>query len=334
MNHFMLWCLVALLLLFIPAKALPAKRSEEDGKTLVHPETLKNIEKLIEHDILLNLQEANLGRDPEYAAESCKQIGELKSDADSGYYWVKRLSEPIGVYCMIDGDDQHDMSGGWMRVAHMDMTECNSECLPGLEYISVEGRRLCRRPREQVPGCASTSLDVHGIAYSKVCGKIVGYQYFNTWAFGANRYNSDGIDGVYLDGISVTYGSPRQHIFSLAAAMDDVLYMRFASGFYHVQCPCFTSNITFTGEMPEFVEEDYYCETGSRGGREVKYYFDDPLWDGKGCGDTNPCCQRGGPWFCKDLNQTVTDNVELRACANCLNGCDDFVIESVELYVQ
>ena len=71
---------------------------------------------------------------------------------------------------------------------------------------------------------------------------------------------------------------------------------------------------------------DQYCETGGRTPVEQRYYFDDlddPLCDGEGCEGEYECCDRGGPWFCKQLPQPTQDDIELSVCNN--NGNEDAV---------
>ena len=59
----------------------------------------------------------------------------------------------------------------------------------------------------------------------------------------------------------------------------------------------------------------YFCDTGSRDRFQLIFYPDDPLWDGVGCGPTSTCCSfNNPPWFCKQLPQPTTDNIELRLC--------------------
>ena len=65
-------------------------------------------------------------------------------------------------------------------------------------------------------------FSTQGIQYSQVCGRIIGYQFGGTQAF---RYVIEGnpqtINDPYVDGVSLTYGSPRQHIWTFAAAIDE-----------------------------------------------------------------------------------------------------------------
>ena len=65
---------------------------------------------------------------------------------------------------------------------------------------------------------------------------------------------------------------------------------------------------------------------------------DDPLWDGKGCGSP-PCCELSyppgvtAPWFCRQLPQTTTDDIEARICCDYAHD-QDTPLEVVELYVR
>ena len=66
-----------------------------------------------------------------------------------------------------------------------------------------------------------------------------------------------------------------------------------------------------------------------------RFYHGDPLWDGSGCSDTSSCCAfNNPPWFCKQLPQPTSDDIEMRVCLNGQNTVEDIALETVELYVQ
>ena len=289
----------------------------------VSSNALQLIEDIIKQEIHSNLVKTYLGLAPEYAASSCKQIADLKPHYDSSYYWIQGVSGAVGVYCEMGTKDKFDQSGGWMRIANVDMRNNHSQCPPGLVYNVTEGRRLCRK-LSLAPGCSSTTFSTQGVEYNKVCGKVIGYQYYVTYGFGPSRY-TPGINETYVDGVSITHGSPRQHVWSFAAA-------NYELSSKHVNCRCLHPLLSFTGVIPSFVGEDYYCETGSRTSVQQRYYFDDPLWDGEGCEGENECCDRGGPWFCKQLPQPTRNDIKLRVCTN--NGNEDVVLEQIEFYIQ
>ena len=113
-----------------------------------------------------------------------------------------------------------------------------------------------------------------------------------------------------MDGVSLTHGNPRQHIWTFAAAQDE--FGTFPSG----NCPCINTNQAAQATPPPaFVGNDYFCDTGSEERVQVAFYGDDPLWDGAGCGPLNTCCSfNTPPWFYKQLPQPTTDDIEMRVC--------------------
>ena len=255
---------------------------------------------------------------------SCKYI---EQGSPSGYYWIQRPTAGYAsqVYC--DMTKRCNSTGGWMRVAKFDMTNHTNHCPQGFRRITSP-KRLCRR--KSGVGCLSTTFPAHETQYQKVCGRINGYQYHFTDAFGPYNLNhSITIDGTYIDGISITHGhNPRKHIWSFAAALDEV------HGGGDV-CPCTKTDTEYTGRIPPFVGQDYFCDTGSRYHIHGRTYTHDPLWDGHGCGSRSTCCSfNSPPWFCKQLPQLTTDDIELRLCNDQGTEDEDVLIEIIELYVQ
>ena len=69
-------------------------------------------------------------------------------------------------------------------------------------------------------------------------------------------------------------------------------------------CPC-TNTITASQATPppDFVNNDYFCDTGASG-----TFSADPLWDGAGCGPLNTSCSFNSlPWFYKQLSQPTIE---------------------------
>ena len=210
------------------------------------------------------------------------------------------------------------------------MTDPTQQCPVGFKLITrtEPPLRTCGRPDGHTLGCVSTTFPVHGIEYSHVCGRIVGYQIGTPDAF---FFQSEGIDSYYIGGYSLTHGQPREHIWTFAGAAGE----EFPYG-SHV-CPCTRNTGTYGGTVPSFIGEDYFCDTAIRGSTEDlgSLYPNDPLWDGQGCGSTSTCCEfNNPPWFCKQLPQPTTDNIELRLCENSPPSDDDSPFEVVELYIQ
>ena len=262
-------------------------------------------------------------------ASSCSDIPQ---DSPSGEYWIQNnnTNSPVQVYCDMNRNCSCNTTGRWTRVANLDMTDPSQQCPDGFRLVNrtTAPLRTCGRPGP--PGCVSTTFPVHGIEYSHVCGRVIGYQFNSINAFWSSYKNNQlSIDDFYVDGVSLTHGqSPRQHIWTFAAAADETRAQEFV-------CPCTRPDLNYTGVVPPFIGQDYFCETGSRDRFQKLSYADDPLWDGQGCGGTSTCCSfNNPPWFCKQLPQPTTDDIELRLCADQGISDEDTPLEIVEIYVK
>ena len=116
----------------------------------------------------------------------------------------------------MDADCQN-MTGGWMRVAYIDMRNSSHQCPTGLTLKTrgSEPQKLCDRTPH---GCASNTYTAHGISYSHVYGRIKAYQNEYSAAF---YFYTRSIDETYIFGVSLTHGqNPRKHIWTFAGASD------------------------------------------------------------------------------------------------------------------
>ena len=165
-------------------------------------------------------------------ASSCSDIS---LDSPSGEYWIQTNSSisPVQVYCNTNQRNcSCNTTGGWARVANLNMTDSTQQCPVGFKLITrtEPPLRTCGRPDGHRQGCVSTTFPVHGVQYSRVCGRIIAYQIgtpsgINDWLF------SNNIETHYVAGISLTHGSPRQHIWTFINAQGE--------GFGGDQtCPC------------------------------------------------------------------------------------------------
>ena len=165
------------------------------------------------------------GKSPSHAAVSCKEIYDYDPNIPSGPYWIKTLDgTAVSRFCDMTRTCG-GVTGGWMQVTKLDMRNSSSRCPSGLRERVHPTKRLCGMGIDG-GGCSHVNFLTNGIGYNQVCGKIIAYQYGNTNAFG---YAGTGtgqpryIDGNYLDGVSLTHGrSPRKHIWTFAAAYDEV----------------------------------------------------------------------------------------------------------------
>ena len=65
--------------------------------------------------------------------------------------------------------------GLWYPVASRDMTDPQQQCPTGWREYNESSVRACGRPVTDSSSCASVSYTTRG-QYSKVCGRVIGYQ--------------------------------------------------------------------------------------------------------------------------------------------------------------
>ena len=275
-----------------------------------------------------------MGLAPCNPAKSCAEIFNKTNSVPSGYYWLKSDNDSVvNVYCDMTLTCK-GVGGGWMQVVRLNMTNTSHQCPPGTRLRTDLTKRVCANNLTSA-GCSSTLFAVHGIEYNQVCGKIIAYQDKSPDAFGTLNQvtRSNNIDGNYIDGITLTHGSnPREHIWSFAAALDEVGDFELWKGY----CPCININFpSSTSQPPSFVGNDYFCDTGSQSRWVYIFYPDDPLWDGAGCGPANTCCSLNNPpWFLKQLPSSTTDDIEMRICRDQPASDEGTPIEIIRLYVR
>ena len=214
--------------------------------------------------------------------------------------------------------------GLWYRVAHLNMSDPTEQCPSNWRKYrnDTSGVRACGRPMSSVGTCAAHNYTTDHGQYSRVCGRIIGYQVASPDAFHSNR----SIDEGYADGVSITHGHPRTHIWSYISGVtenENVFYI----------CPCAYSNAI---QPPSFVDDNYYCESGVPVTWEPDtLYSMDKLWDGQQCENEGTCCTtKSPPWFSVELPNPTSDDIEVRICGDEETSNEDTPIELLELYIQ
>ena len=264
----------------------------------------------------------------QFYKSSCADLHETYPDFKSGSYNIILTNGSIvTVYCDMEGMNC-DEEGGWTRVAYLNMTEPGTTCPSGLTqtgHVNIN-HDVCGQPTPSSAGCYSTFFSTYRINYTKVCGEVRGYQFGSPDSFATGTSN---IDTYYVHGVSITYDSnPRQHIWT------------YAGGWYETYlnsegCPC--NSGSYAPLPPSFVGNDYYCESGLNDSNwSPILYADDPLWDGQNCnGPESTCCTNPNmPWFLKTLNETTTDDIELRVCSNAGLPNEGTPLDVIEIYVK
>ena len=247
-----------------------------------------------------------LGEIPLCPASSCKEIAETRlGKSPTGFHWLSYGDKLLNIYC----GDEFPVEEGWMRIANVSSA---SGCPAGLQQLTVGGRTICRKTVDT--GCSSVTFSTGGVSYSRVCGRVYGYGKRTPDGFVRHTFCPDcTLDQQYLDGVSITHGSPRQHIWSLGVSGNPDF------------CPC-RSNPS----IPPAVGEDYFCDVETMD----TYASNDRLWDGEDClAGSEACCNRAN-WFCKDLPEPTSDSIEFRLCTDEGRTNEDVYIEHVEIYVK
>ena len=314
--------------------------SPEEVRQRLQDATNNEISNLLRNNLpaLVRCSDRNLGQWKHCPAASCSDIdAQSPILRPSGFYWIRSSSGTVvQVYCDMDRVCGCSGTGGWTRVAYLNMADPSQQCPSAwaLQTRTSEPRRLCGRDRSG-SGCDSVTYTTFGLNYSQVCGRVRGYQYGAPDAFWNRR--SQTIEGDYVDGVSLTHGSPgsSQHIWTFAAGIVE----NNPSSYPQWSCPC-ADRATALSLVPSFVGNDYFCESGDPNSTYTFMFFpNDPLWDGQGCGAAS-CCELSyppgvtPPWFCKQLPQTTTDDIEVRICGDQEIANEDTRVELIELYIN
>jgi hypothetical protein len=219
------------------------------------------------------------------------------------------------------------VTGGWTRVVDVDFNDSSNACPSGFRE-DIDSVRTCVKGADAITGCTSIEYSASHLTYSSVCGKMIAYQAGTTEAFARLIVLSGSltIDSQYLDGISLTRGNPREHVWSFAMGVTESRNDRFG-------CPCNTGSSESV--MNTFVANDYFCDSAASIIDANARYLDNPLFDGVGCAMTNQCCSfNNPPWFYRQLPQATADDLEIRACRDENGSGENSLIQSIELYVR
>ena len=266
---------------------------------------------------------------------SCEEIYRInkQSRGMSGDYWINTTTDVRQVYCDMELECGGH-KGGWMRIANLDTTRGDS-CPEGWGSITSP-LAACRSANDNA-GCYPIEFPVNGVSYHKVCGQARGYQVHTTDAFGGPRrdrgstYVKD-INGAYVDGLSITIGSPRKHVWTYASGNNDNNTAFTDQTEDDHSCPC----AAIPGPSPAFVHDNYYCESGADGGQVNNIYMSDPLWDGSQCDgpDDNCCAEADQPWFFRQFHVAYQSDVEARICADEGYNNEGVLVDRLQLFVM
>ena len=234
--------------------------------------------------------------------------------------------------CNVDNNQSRCgiFSPNWRLVAYINTTQGPGQCPSGLvEHVnSTINQSACGRSIDV--GCSSVTYPAGG-SYTNICGQVRGYQFSSPNAFtGASGHS---INDAYVDGISVTRGNPRKHVWTYTSYFHE----QFTDSNYDgCLCQQSKSSSSYYSRVFSFVGQDYYCETAFANGTGTdRIAWENPLWDGAGstCGNEGRCCATFG-WFHKTVSPSTSDYIEVRWCADQARSNEDVLTDLVEIWVM
>ncbi len=219
--------------------------------------------------------------------------------------------------------------GTSQRAAYLNISDPTTECPSNWRLYEGEVRACGSNTTNG--GCSSARFSTN-TPYNHVFGRIIGYQKGSPDAFDTVLGSAFTIEEAYVDGVSLTYGATgsRKHIWTFVMALhyEDPLYGT------RIGCECTNINYNWTEPFPSFIGNNYFCESGNAGPGydHTQLYPEDPVWDGQGCPSTSTCCTNGPPWFCASLNETTTEDLEIRICQDQPQTDEDVLVSLIDIY--
>ena len=213
--------------------------------------------------------------------------------------------------------------GLWYRVAYLNMTDPSQQCPPAWREYNENGIRACGRLTVTGGSCA-TKCCLTSNQYSRVCGRVIGYQDSTPDAF--NVQNNE----IGLDGVTIIYGPQNHHVWSYVAGEQETSNSPST-------CPCSHANDK-ARMSPQYIGDNYYCESGNptNSNHNNQFLSEDKLWDGQECEHEGDCCNstNSPPWFSVQLPAPTTDTIEVSICCDQDTSDEDTPVELIEIYVQ
>jgi hypothetical protein len=236
---------------------------------------------------------------------SCAEILANNPGTASGTFTIETLSGPAEVFC-----EMVRAGGGWTRVVLHDYGAGVPCPAPWVDPAN-DGIVACRRASGATQSSTSFAAP---IAYRELLGSIQGIARDNLDAFGTSGTN---IDQNYVDGISVTTGAPRLHLFTLAASHNQT----------NNDCP----RDGGPGPRAAITGGRFACDKAAN---QPGQGFDtaNPLWDDN-MRDLPP--GSSDRFFTSaPLSTPVTSAIEVRILLDQAASDEEFAIKRIELYVR
>ena len=216
---------------------------------------------------------------------------------------------------------------GWKRVALLDMTESDTTCPEQWRLYDRDNVRACGRQVSADASCDSVNISTNGQVFTQICGRILAYMYASPDANAGNFYDhipGNEINEPYVDGVSITVGTPHEHVWSFYGALH---------AFF-----CCAEGYLDESSLYNFIGTNYFCDTSNTNDEDWhnELFPDHLLWDGIAqCFNSSTCCApSAGPWFTTTLSSPSTSDIEVRICGDESTANEDTPIELLEIYVK
>ena len=149
----------------------------------------------------------------------------------------------------------------WKRIASRNMNDSTQHCPSAWTEIYINGTRGCGRPPSitSIGGCSATLFSPRRETYQNVCGRVIGYEYRSACRC-LFLWKNQTLNVPYIYGVSITHGSPHNHIWTYAAGLTEGAYFDKS-----VNCPCADTTNEMNSAIPSFVGDNCYCESGNLG---------------------------------------------------------------------
>ena len=266
-------------------------------------------------EVVMNYTASMLASDIKtlHVFKSCDMIEALTLPFPSGRYKIGSLTNYSMTSCSTNSVSTcKGVLGQWRRIAYLNTSEANWQC-PG-HLIKKTTPPSCIISGDN-HACSSVFFSNNGLPYSQVCGRIHA-TYFNSpdgFSYFTNeRSDMPSIDDNYVDGVSLTHGCPRNHIWTFSATVSQLC------------CEGCMANCNW--KVPSFIGTNYSCalvDTCTTSPSRCPL-----LWNGEG----DQCV--GNEAFYRTLTQNTYDDTEMRVCRDQASTDEDILLTFVEIFVS
>ena len=208
--------------------------------------------------------------------------------------------------------------GLWHRVAFLNMSDPTHQCPSAWSEYNSDGIRTCRRPTSTSGSCPGVVYNISH-QYSRVCGRVIGYQFGSPNAFSRSTA-----------GINIARGMSLIHVWSYIDGANE------QGACTYPRCPCSEGP-----DPPSYIGNNYYCESAYPGPDcyvSNMFFPNDTLWDGQQCNNEGTCCTGDGtntpPWFSVELSDLTSDDIQVTICHDQDTSDEDTLIQLLEVFVK